>query len=410
MLEPRTLLAGVTLITHGFEDNTQGWVSTMADAIAQRAGGNSAAAIYTLQITADSQGKLIVGSFVHEAGTATIATATAGETIIKVDWSTVSDGTYSTVKVGDVVANWLMAPTPGLPPLDELPIHLIGHSRGASLNTEVAKDLGEHDIWVDQFTSLDPHPVDGDSNNPAGIDFGDEPMLTFSNIVFADDYWRTNGDPNSDDPNGLSVDGAFDQSLAASVQANHTGLAHDSVHAWYYGTIDLAATSDESAITIPSSWYGNSNALPARASTGFDYTLIAGGARPASGIGTAFGGAATRVAVTPSGDQLANIGNLALNHTLIAKGQKLTLSFLDQNAAGSSKVIFYLAKDKSPYDSGNRIELTTHTFAKAAQVRADELTVATKRLHTGKYYVLAKIFSADGSVRFAYAPQKLTVD
>ena len=32
-LERRNLLAGVTLITHGFGGNTDGWVSTMADAI-----------------------------------------------------------------------------------------------------------------------------------------------------------------------------------------------------------------------------------------------------------------------------------------------------------------------------------------------------------------------------------------
>ena len=41
------------------------------------------------------------------------------------------------------------------------PVDLIGHSRGASLNTELARKLAERGIWVDDFTSLDPHPVDG---------------------------------------------------------------------------------------------------------------------------------------------------------------------------------------------------------------------------------------------------------
>jgi len=267
-LESRRLLAGVTIITHGFEDDTTGWVSTMADAIANRAGGKSVVAIYTLNVGLDSNNNLAVLGLVHQAGTSTVTSASSGETIIKLNWSTVSDGTYSTVQVGDVVAAWLMA-TPsgsmaGLPALDELPIHLIGHSRGASLNTEIAGDLGEHNIWVDQFTSLDPHPVDGGSNNPLGVSFGDEPMITWSNIVFADDYWRTNGNGDSIDPNGLPVAGAFTQSLAASVQADFVDSAHSSVHAWYFGTIDLHASSDSAGINIPGAWYDDSSALPPR--------------------------------------------------------------------------------------------------------------------------------------------------
>jgi hypothetical protein len=408
-LETRRFLAGVTIITHGFEDNTTGWVSTMADAIANRAGGRSDVAIYTLEVGLDSNSNLAVLGLVHQHDTSTITTASSGETILKLDWSTVSDGTYSTVQVGDVVAAWLMATPAGLPSLDEMPIHLIGHSRGASLNTEIAKDLGEHDIWVDQFTSLDPHPVDGGSNNPFGADFGDEPMITWSNIVFADDYWRTNGNGQSTDPNGLPVTGAFVQSLAASVQANFSGSAHDSVHAWYFGTIDTHATTDSAGISIPSSWYGDSSALPPRDDTGFAYTLIGGGKRPASGLAIAHGGTAARIDPGERGTQWADVGDIALKSTSVAAGQSVKIQFNQQDRQSDSRVTFYLDTDKNPYNGNNVRVLASGTFSEANVVTAAHLKAGTSGVHAGKYYVYAKITAADGLIRYEYAPQMLTI-
>jgi thioesterase domain-containing protein len=43
--------------------------------------------------------------------------------------------------------------------LSELPIHLIGHSRGGGMVYELARLLGEQGIEVEQVTSLDPHPL-----------------------------------------------------------------------------------------------------------------------------------------------------------------------------------------------------------------------------------------------------------
>ena len=70
----------------------------------------------------------------------------------------------STVDVAAAVAEKLLLPnflTDLVTPVAELPFHLIGHSRGASLVGELAKKLGEQGVWVDQVTTLDPHPVDG---------------------------------------------------------------------------------------------------------------------------------------------------------------------------------------------------------------------------------------------------------
>jgi hypothetical protein len=407
-LESRTLFAGVTIITHGYDDDTTGWVSTMADAIADRAGGRSAVAIYTLEVEADNNGNLEIAGFIHQSNTATVTTASSGETIIKLDWSSVSLGNYSTIQVGDVVAQWLTAPSDGLPALDEMPIHLIGHSRGASLNTEIAKDLGEQDIWVDQFTSLDPHPVNGGAAND-GANFGDEPMITWSNTVFADDYWRTSTSADPSDPSGEAVAGAFNQSLTASVQADFSGSAHDAVYAWYYGTVDLKAATDSDGITIPSAWYGHTSALPARDDTGFAYSLIAGGTRPASGIGTAFGGTGARTDPGESGTQWASIDDISLATTSVAPGHSFKIKFLDEDRASASKIVFYLDKDQNPYDGDTVRVLADHDFAQNTAVTAAELKAGTTGVARGKYYVYARITTAGGQTRYAYAQQVLTI-
>ncbi|MBV8780140.1 MAG: hypothetical protein JO353_01975, partial [Phycisphaerae bacterium] len=276
-------------------------------------------------------------------------------------------------------------------------------------NTEIAKDLGLHNIWVNQFTSLDPHPVDGGSNNILGANFGDEPMKTWSNIVFADDDWRTNGNGQSIDPNGLPVTGAFVQSLKASVQANFVGSAHDSVHAWYFGTIDQHATSDGDGIAIPASWYDHSAALPARSVSGFDFSLIAGGRRPASGIASAHGGTAARIDPGQRGTQWADVGDIVLRSTAVSAGSSVKIQFSEQDRQSASKITFYLDTDQNPYDGNTVRTLARGMFAQANSITAEHLKAGTSGVSPGTYFVYAKITAADGLVRYEYAPQKITV-
>src|SRR2546430_2185758 len=83
-----------------------------------------------------------------------------------------------------------------------------GFSRGGSLVSEIAKGLGQHGVWVDELTYLDPHPVNGGSSN-FGFNFGDPAMSAYDNVRFIDDYYHL--DPgNPFDFSGVSVDGADD--------------------------------------------------------------------------------------------------------------------------------------------------------------------------------------------------------
>jgi hypothetical protein len=399
-LEPRRLLAGITIITHGYADNTRGWVSVMADGIAQRAGGLGAVSIYTLRVGINLQHKLGIVGFTPDANSPLFGQASSGETIIKLDWSTVNDGPGPTQPIGDVVASYLMQPHANIPALVEEPLHFIGHSRGASLNTEIVKDLGEHGIWVDQFISLDPHPIRA---------VNDEPMTTWSNIEFADDYWRSSP---TDPINGQPVTGAFLQSLNASVEAHITdGDPHTDVHAWYYGTINLTATSDETVpIPIPSSWYGDTAAIPPRDKTGFYFSSIAGGQRPASGISTAFGGTASRVDPGKAGAQWANVTDVAVaGPAKVPAGHSLDIAFTQSDRGDASKAVIFLDLDENPFNH-NTVQVFAHrNLAETANPTRTAMKFPSTGVEPGEYYVGVQITAASGLTRYDYAPQSVTI-
>lgn len=50
-LENRRLLAGVTLIAHGFNSNTDGWVSAMANATAEQSYNDVDQSLYRVDVT-----------------------------------------------------------------------------------------------------------------------------------------------------------------------------------------------------------------------------------------------------------------------------------------------------------------------------------------------------------------------
>src|SRR5688500_13823829 len=243
-LERRRLLTGVTLITHGFGGSASDWVASMGNLFAQRSGPLANQPRYLMTVTDAG----------HDGGPLTVASARLGpapaswsstEIVVLLDWSDVAGsfpfGGYhrTTSDVGAAVAEKFLAAAsiPDLAaPLAQLPLHLIGHSRGASLVSELARTLGTRGAWVDQVTYLDPHPVDG-VRDPFGFDFDDAAMRVSDNVVFADNYWRSDGN-SSFDFTGEAVAGAANLQLTESVMTG-TGYSveHSDVHLWYHGTI-----------------------------------------------------------------------------------------------------------------------------------------------------------------------------
>src|SRR5438477_10354833 len=93
-LKPRRMLAGITLITHGYQSNgvAPQWLDRMAEAVDRRIEPQSAnlwtdVALYRLQITAAGTG---VASFTRTNGPAP-ATSPSGEAVIVLDWAAASN-------------------------------------------------------------------------------------------------------------------------------------------------------------------------------------------------------------------------------------------------------------------------------------------------------------------------------
>ncbi|MBC7783369.1 MAG: hypothetical protein H7144_05970, partial [Burkholderiales bacterium] len=108
ILEARRLLAGVTLLTHGLNGDIDGWVETAAADIAERAGGATRASIYSMEVEA-SGGTLTVTSFGPDSGESDYRETLDGEMILKLDWGSVSGGSYPTGDVAAVVSAYLLS-------------------------------------------------------------------------------------------------------------------------------------------------------------------------------------------------------------------------------------------------------------------------------------------------------------
>jgi len=150
-------------------------------------------------------------------------------------------------------------------------------------------------------------------------------------------------------------------------------------------------------------------ALFHRAGTGFDFSLIAGGQRPLSGLAISHGGTAARVDPKERGTQWADLGDISLGSDSVSPGKSVKIKFTEEDRQSSSKVTFYLDSDKNPYNDNSVRTLARGTFAEASAVTGETLKAGTSGVLAGKYYVYARIVAADGLVRYAYAQQALTI-
>lgn len=264
MALPCSIFAGgVTVITHGFNGTTSGWVTGMANAISDRAGNN--VPIYRLLIDES----LSITASKISGGDPLLNPH--GSLIVLLDWGPVSRGSVTTLAVAALAAPAFietnLIPELGGHALAELPIHLIGHSRGSSLMCELSRKLGEQGVWVDQVTGLDSAPLNGDA-----------PAVSYENVLFCDSYYQkenllVNGDP---------IPGAFWRKQTA-VSGGYEGLfnGHSDTHLWYHGTatLDTPASDSEASITdtMRASWWSPSEQSGTNA--GFTYTLLGAGNR-----------------------------------------------------------------------------------------------------------------------------------
>ncbi len=172
---PSCRAAGVTVITHGLDGDVDGWIIPMAQRIL-----GADAVCYQITVTQDSQGFYVSQT---RLGGVNLTNSISGEIIIKLDWSQPANSffgpTTTPIANADVYALLKTNFIPGLggKSLAEFPVHLVRHSRGGSVISEMTRMLGAQGVWVDHMTTLDPHPIIGDAD-----------VHTYSNTLFADSY------------------------------------------------------------------------------------------------------------------------------------------------------------------------------------------------------------------------------
>ena len=413
--------AGVTLITHGDNGTTTGWITGMANVMSARMGGN--VPVYRINVTSGGGG--LVASTTNVSGLNPMASP-KGEMILMLDWGPVSNDSTTTYQVAAVVAPLfvrtnLIAELSGHA-LAEFPIQLIGHSRGASLVCQLSELLGEQGIWVDQVTSLDAHPISGDA-----------PVATYENVLYADSYYQTSSFLHLAD--GQIVPGsAWRKQTVISGGYGFPYDGHSDVHLWYHGTIDLSTPTSDTEATIDSTMRTQWWATVEQAGTnaGFIYTRLGGSNRlsnlqpngaNSSAIRDGFnqkfdlGGGINnnRTSLTTNSGDWPNVMKLDLLSTNpVPQGSDamLQMSFQwAQPASATMSVQVILDSDQNPLNGNERMVLNgsaSGTTANTIGVATIPVPINSSNAPVGNYSVFAKL-SAGGRSRVLYAGGTLRV-
>jgi hypothetical protein len=424
----KAIAAGVTIITHGLRGEVGGWILPMAN---QMLGKN--AICYTIKVNYDSATGGHYLTYQKLSGPA-LSNSPLAEIIIKLDWSdyaTLDSILTSSTDIADWVTPVLVNTNNGIPEfagksLVDLPIHLIGHSRGGSVASELARTLGAQGLWVDQVTFLDPHPI--------WFPYGDADVHVYSNVLFADDYFQ-DIDIFTD---GQSVAGAYNRQLTSLLGAYNDN--HKNVHVWYHGTIDLATPASYYDVGAGSvvgiteamrqSWWNNYEQRGAK--TGFQFSLLQGGNRLSSdepdGPGTSrikdgynqwwdfgAGSSVNRTALPANNGNWPNVVKFNLAGTnLIAFGQSNAVTLYVQwakPATSNATIQIYLDDDFNPYNGNEHLvkELTTSGNG-TTQIGFGTISMNLNATNAtaGVHSIFAKM-TGGGRSRYLYAPEMVTV-
>lgn len=149
---------GLTIITHGFQlggETAPSWTRKMAEAIGDRIGENLP--IYRLRYDKQAEGTTADDQIQLEDGATDIDITQFGGAILILDWADASNETteYSAQDVADKFFAHIFGQLHNGENLVTVPIHLIGHSRGCSVNARIAHSLGANGVLVDHVTTLD---------------------------------------------------------------------------------------------------------------------------------------------------------------------------------------------------------------------------------------------------------------
>ncbi len=161
-------------------------------------------------------------------------------------------------------------------PSFSLPIHIIGHSRGASVGSELAQRLGIYNVTVNYSTFLDNHDF-GDPGIQLDEYFHDPAVQIWSNVLYADNYYQQRAADQCEEflinanPRGRQLEHLLDYPYGLDLNLNEFmdfNLCNPSPHSriinFYFGTIDTLQQHNE--------WYSNG-----RTSLGFFKWILDGG-------------------------------------------------------------------------------------------------------------------------------------
>jgi hypothetical protein len=427
--------AGVTLITHGLNGDTDGWVTGMADAITSYSARTTNATVFKFQFHQNGNAWYLSSSRI--GGDDPLNTP-GGEVVVLFDWRQLADGvSYNTYQVAAALAPALTStnfvPELGGHALAELPIHLVGHSRGGSLVCELSRILGTNGIWVDHVTTLDAHPLNNDGFALDWILYSavDAPARVYENVLFADSYYQdadlfVHGEPAT---------GAFWRKQT-NLAGGYTGLSsdHSNIHLWYHGTIDWKTPTTDSEAWITSSerqaWWTSSEYHGAGA--GFYYSLIGGGDRLSTvqpndsystrirdgfnqswDLGAGLGNNRTQLPVN-SGDWPNPIRLNLTSTNVVSLGDTSTLHIYYQwarPASSAQTVTLYLDDDLNPLNGNERL-LRQGTASGTTTTPMGSGTISVQWNATnapaGIHALFVKL-SADGNSRYLYAPESISI-
>lgn len=404
----QSLPFGLTIITHGYLSDTTSWVTDMANAINSRMGGT--ATPQTIKIESIGFPPVIQVTETPDIN------LTSGAAIIMVDWSAltggeciVGDTTVYTSVIGDVIFDYLKAH----PSLLQVPIHLIGHSRGGSVMSRLSERLGEIRVWVDQQTTLDPKPICDD----AALDVWD-------NVLFADNYYQKK---LNNAIKGDSVFGAYDLDLTDRISWDIENCGkqlysfHELPHTYYHGTIDRSCAD---GLRIPDDWY--SPPFPDRTRTGFYFTRTGGCDRWATSSEQtqSFSGLhyliregsllENRVQLYPTSYAWSNATFKPLTNYIVQVNNSVDFTYYYQNAGGNRGTItFYLDNDTDPLNGYDR-QIGTSTASESTSIATETFrwtpTDTDTETNGGTHYVQIKATNASGNVRYDYLLKPINVE